>query len=367
MTKDEKRLIWVRRALFGLSLIGLFIATYLFITYSSNLTIACGGSHGCDAVRVSRWASLFGISMPVYGMLFYVGMATLIVIRTLKPSLHSRWMYRLTMIGVTAGLIESIFLTGVQALEIKQYCTWCLASAVTAMLLFVIAWGDRPKHIEAHDAVKEFRVLFYILLSAIVIGTISMFILLAPKTGGERPVIEELVPSSEAADLAKKALYPSSMTFAGSASATVTIVEFVDFECPACRAFYPEFQKVKAKLGDRLRYSYRMFPLPIHEHSFDSALAAVCAKQQGMFYQYSDLLMEEEGLERKDLIRRAAELRLNMDQYSACLNGTESKDEVRKDLEDGGSLGVNSTPTIFVNDMMVQGLPNAEQLIELIK
>lgn len=367
MTKDEKRLIWVRRALFSLTLLGLFVATYLFITYSSELTIACGGSHGCDAVRVSRWAHLFGISMPLYGMAFYAGMAALMVIRTVKPMWNSRWMYRLFMVGATMGLIESIFLTGVQVLEIKQYCTWCLASAVVATLIFIASWGDRPKHLEHEYVAKEFRVQFFIFLTVAVVGTIAMFILLTPKVGGEKPVIQEIVPSPEAVQAANRALLPEYVEFSGSASATITIVEFVDFECPACRAFYPEFKKARAQLGDKIRYAYRMFPLPMHEHSFDAALAAVCAKEQGMYYQYSDLLMEEEGLERKDLVRRAAELRLNMDQYSACLNGTKSKDEVRKDLEDGGALGVNSTPTIFINDMMVQGLPNAEQLIELIK
>lgn len=367
MTKDEKRLIWVRRALFSLTLAGLFIATYLFITYSSELTIACGGSHGCDAVRVSRWAHLFGISMPLYGMAFYAGMAALMIIRTVKPTWNSKWMYRLFMIGATVGLIESVFLTGVQVLEIKQYCTWCLASAVVATLIFIVSWGDRSKHLELEYSAKEFKIQFFVLLTALIIGTAALFILLAPKAGGEKPVIQEIAPSTEATEAAKRALFSESVEFSGSASATITIVEFVDFECPACRAFYSEFKKVRTQLGDRMRYAYRMFPLPIHEHSFDAALAAVCAKEQGMYYQYSDLLMEEEGLERKDLIRRAAELRLNMDQYSACLNGSESKAQIRKDLEDGGALGVNSTPTIFINDTMIQGLPTADQLIQLIE
>lgn len=368
MTKDEKRLLWVRRALFGLSLVGIFIATYLFIAYSTEATIACGGgSHGCDAVRVSRWASMFGLPTPLWGMMFYTGMALIMVTRTLKPTWNSRWMYRLTMVGATVGLVESVFLTGVQALEIKQYCTWCLASAVTALLLFVVSWGDRPKHLELHDLKKEFRIQFFAFLGLVIVGSIAMYFLFAPKTGGQQPVIQQIAPSAEASDAAKKALYPEGLVYDGPATAPVTIVEFVDFECPACRAFYPEFQKAKLQLGDQMRYAYRMFPLPMHEHSFDAALAAVCAKKQNAFYSYSNLLMEEEGLERKDLIRRAAELRLNMDQYMACLNGDESKAEVRKDLEDGGSLGVNSTPTIFINDTMIQGLPNAQQLIDLVE
>src|SRR5512133_3940178 len=109
MTKDEKRLLWVRRTLFSLCLAGLFVATYLFIAYSSQVTIACGGSHGCDVVRASRWASVFGIPTPIFGMAFYAGMATLLIIRTLKPLFYPTWMYRLMMVGATAGLIESIF------------------------------------------------------------------------------------------------------------------------------------------------------------------------------------------------------------------------------------------------------------------
>jgi protein-disulfide isomerase/uncharacterized membrane protein len=367
MTKDEKRILWVRRGIFGLSLIGIFIATYLFITYTSDLTIACGGSYGCDVVRASRWAHLFGLPMPLYGILFYTGMAVLMIVRAVKPTLHPRWMYRLMMVGATVGLIESIFLTGVQALEIKQYCTWCLASAVTATLIFVASWGDRHQHIETDQGAKEFRIQFFTVFGFVIVGAIALFFLLSQKTGEQKPVIQQIAPpSTEASSAAQKLLYPSDLEFQGSATATVTIVEFVDFECPACRAFYPEFQKVQKQLGSKLRYAYRMFPLPIHEHSFDAALAAECAKKQGMFYQYADLLMEEEGLDRNALVRRAAELRLNMDEYMACLNGSESKDAIRKDLEEGDALGVNSTPTIFVNDTMIQGLPTADQLMSVI-
>lgn len=366
MTKDEKRVLYVRRGIFGLSLAGMFIATYLFITYTSDLTIACGGAHGCDVVRANRWAHFFGLPTPLYGVLFYAGMAALIIIRTVKPTLHSRWMYRLTMLGATVGLIFSAFLTGVEALEIGAYCTWCLASAVISTFIFIVSWGDRPKHLEADQGAKEFRIQFYSLLGFIIVGSVALFFLLGAKTGGTKPVIQQIAPSPEAATAAQKVLYPSDLEYQGSATATVTIVEFVDFECPACRAFYPEFQKVQKQLGSRLRYAYRMFPLPIHEHSFDAALAAECAKKQGMFYPYASLLMEEEGLDRNALVRRAAELRLNMDEYMACLNGTEGKDAVRKDLEDGGTLGVNSTPTIFVNDTMIQGLPTADQLMQVI-
>lgn len=366
MTKAEKRLVWVRRVLFGLALIGFFIATYLFIAYSTQATIACGGgSHGCDVVRISRWSKMFGISTPILGMMFYAGMAGLMIVRTVKPSWNARWMYRLTMVGATVGLIESIFLTGVQALEIKQYCTWCLASAVTATLLFVVSWGDQSHHLDTHNNAKEFQIQFFMALFAMIAGSIAIYLLFAPVPQRETPAIEQIQPSSEQSEAAMKALYPSNLEFSGSASATVTIVEFVDFECPACREFYPEFQKVKQQLGDRLKYTYRMFPLPIHRRSLDAAVAAVCAKRQGMFYPYADALMEEEGLERKDLMRRAAELRLNMDQFSACLEDKTVKDEIRKDLEDGDSLGVNQTPTVFINDTMIQGLPNADQLMDL--
>jgi uncharacterized membrane protein/predicted DsbA family dithiol-disulfide isomerase len=366
MTKDEKKLLWVRRMLFGLCLAGLFVATYLFIAYSSQVTIACGGSHGCDVVRASRWASVFGIPTPLFGMAFYTGMATLFIIRTLKPLFYPTWLYRLVMVGATAGLIESIFLTGVQVLEIKQYCTWCLASAVTTTLIFIISWGDTSKHLEVEQGIKEFRIQFYTLSTVVVIGAVSMAVLFAPHANGDKPVIEQFVPSVEAVESARRSLYPEDLSWSGSASATITIVEFVDFECPACREFYSEFEKVKVQLGDRLRYAYRMFPLPSHEHSFDAALAAVCAKDQGAFDSYASLLMEEEGLERDDLIRRAAELRLNMDQYVSCLNGSESKRSVQKDLEDGDALKVTSTPTLFINDMMIDGLPTADQLIEII-
>lgn len=363
-----QRIVLARRGLFILALAGLFVSTYLFIVYTSGGPIVCGaGSHGCDAVRVSPWAHLFGLPTPLYGMAFYAGMAGLIVLRTIQPMFLIRWMYRLTMIGATVGLIESGYLTFIQIFAIGQFCTWCLASAVVATLMFVISWFDQPRHLETVFMSRELKIQFFAVLISVIAGSIAIFILTAKPTDGELPSLQSYKPSTEEVAVLRARIQPDDISYDGPSSSTVTVVEFVDFECPACRVFHAELQKAMDASDGKIRFAYRMFPLPMHADAMPSAIAAMCADAQGALYPYAESLMEEDGLSREALVQRAAELRLDMDAFVPCLLATSTKDRVIRDMEDGDALGVRETPTLFVNETMIRGLPTADQLIEILK
>ncbi|MBD3251905.1 thioredoxin domain-containing protein [Candidatus Uhrbacteria bacterium] len=367
MAKTLERVIWARRILFGLALMGLFIASYLFITYTYSTSIACGTGHGCDLVRASQWSNWYGIPTPLLGMIYYTIIAGLLIIRTVFSGWKTVWMYRLLMVSVSVGVIESGFLTFLQIFEIKAICSWCIASSVTAALMFITAWWDKAEKLDEPTMIKELKTQFLLLVLAAVVGTIAIVILVTPQTSGERPVIEPYTPSAEEERAAQMRLYPEGLSYDGPASAPVTIVEFIDLECPACRSFYTELKNVQERYSEDVRIAYRHFPLPIHQHAKEAAYAAVCADEQGKQFAYIDNLLSEEGLERDDLIRYAAELRLDLDRFVPCLTATSTKERVEQDLHDGSALGVNATPTIFLNTTQIDGLPNAEQLGTLIE
>jgi protein-disulfide isomerase len=354
--------------MFLIALVGLFVASYLFVTYTSGAPIVCGSSHGCDVVRVSQWATMFGIPTPLMGMMFYTSIAALLIARTAMPAYKPKLMYRLTILGVTISIIESAFLTFVQAFEIKQFCIWCLVSAVCAALLFIIAWWDRAEVLEIEKAMKELKIQFFALLVAGVIGTIAIVILTIPQTDGELPVLRPVEVSDEQERIANELLSPEGLTYEGPEDAEVTVTEFIDFQCPACAEAHPEIAQALDALEGKVRFAYRHFPLPTHAQAKGAAYATVCADNQGMLFEYADVLIEEQAnLERDNLVRYAAELRLNLDDFVPCLESQETKETVEQDLHDGDALGVNSTPTIFVNNLMIDGLPNAEQLKEIIE
>jgi protein-disulfide isomerase/uncharacterized membrane protein len=364
-----QRVFFARRVMFLLSLIGFFVATYLFVTYTSGGPIVCGGTHGCDLVRLSSRAKMFGLPTPLYGMVFYAGIAVLLVVRTAWPTYQRRWMYRLTMLGAAIGLIESAFLTFVQAFEIKAFCTWCLASAVTATILFAVSWFDKTLDAETPVPAKELAFQFYVLFASVIAGTVAIVILTQTKqasSGAPSVELKSYVPDQAETDAVQAMILPDGFTIEGPEDAPVTLVEFVDFECPSCRQAHAEVRRVRSELQGKIRFVYRHFPLPTHKHALVSAAAVVCADRQGALFPYTELLMEEDGLEREDLIRHAAELRLNVDEFVPCLTATSTRETIERDLNDGGALGVNATPTFFVNTTMIIGLPNADQLIDLI-
>lgn len=357
--------IWARRMMLLAALAGFFASTYLLITYVSGEPITCGTSHGCDIVRASKWATSFGMPRPVQGVAFYAVIMLLIVIRTAMPSYKTRWLYRASMVLVTIGLLESAFLTFVQAVEIKAFCTWCLVSAVAATVLFLTAWWDEPIALDEARSFRELKLQLIAFVIALFAGGTALLFLTIPSTDGEPPILRPRETSQEEIDLATSLLYPEGLTYEGPGDAPLTIVEFVDFQCPACRAAHPELAKIRESYRGRVRFAMRHFPLPTHTNAKGAAIAAACANAQGMFYAYADEIIQGD-LDRDTLVRVAAELRLDLDAFVPCLESEEARNTVLRDVKDGFDLGVRETPTIFLNTTMVQGLPSAEQLSELI-
>ncbi len=146
--------------------------------------------------------------------------------------------------------------------------------------------------------------------------------------------------------------------FQGDENAPVTVVMFTDFQCPACAAVHPVLKKVLNEYGSRIRFVVRDFPLTdLHEHAFQAATAANAANAQGKFFEYSELLYKnQDSLDTESLKKMAAELKLDQKRFASDLSSKKFAEEVQKDIEDGDSYGVDSTPTIFVNGIKIRTL-----------
>ena len=144
----------------------------------------------------------------------------------------------------------------------------------------------------------------------------------------------------------------------GPVSAPVTVVMFSDFQCPACSATHPVLAKVLSEYGDKVRFVVRDFPLSsIHENALQAAKAAGAANLQGKFFEYIELLYtHQDALDRESLKKYAANIGLNVKQFELDLSGEKTAAEVQKDIADGRSYGIYSTPSIFVNGVLVRRL-----------
>ena len=142
----------------------------------------------------------------------------------------------------------------------------------------------------------------------------------------------------------------------GPAGAPVEIVEFSDFQCAFCQRAAATVQKIRAAFGDRVRLVFKDFPLPIHPDAFAAAEAAQCAREQGKFWEYHDLLFaNQQALGRDDLKRYAVRLRLDAARFNTCLNEDRFKYLVQADVDESQRYGVSSTPTFFINGRLLSG------------
>ncbi len=143
----------------------------------------------------------------------------------------------------------------------------------------------------------------------------------------------------------------------GPEDAPLTLLEYGDYECPACGAAYAVVTELQEEFAGRLRFVFRNFPLAtIHPHARDAALAAEAAGRQGQFWEMHDLLYEnQDALAPEDLWRDAEALGLEMEQFENDFRGQECEQRVRHDFLGGARSGVNGTPTFFINGLRHDG------------
>jgi protein-disulfide isomerase len=141
----------------------------------------------------------------------------------------------------------------------------------------------------------------------------------------------------------------------GPASAPVTIVEFTDFQCPSCAAMQPILEEVLNAYGAKVRLVVRDFPLAMHPNARKAAEAANAAKEQGKFFEYAALLLKRQSaLDVPSLKKYASELGLDRTRFDAALEGGKYAAEVKHDMDDGEAYGIDSTPAIFVNGVVLR-------------
>lgn len=151
----------------------------------------------------------------------------------------------------------------------------------------------------------------------------------------------------------------------GAGTSGVTVVEFADFQCPACRSYYPIVKQLQEKYGDKVKFQFRHFPLvQIHQNAMVAHRAAEAAGRQGKFWQMHDLLYERqqawESSNNATAIMEdyASELGLNVDQFKTDFSSESVNKTISADIKAGQAVGANSTPTFVINDKKVETLPS---------
>ncbi|AFR31282.1 thioredoxin domain-containing protein [Arthrobacter sp. Rue61a] len=199
----------------------------------------------------------------------------------------------------------------------------------------------------AVDTAKKVRLVIWILVGAVVAaGAIWFAVLTATKPA----------PSTVSPEGGPQLVREDSHRITTPAAEKAQLVEFLDFECEACRAAYPLVEDLKKEYGDRITFVQRYFPLPGHRNSGTSALAVEAAAQQGKYEQMAAKMFETqpqwgEKTDSQATVFRsyAEEVGLDMARYDAAVADEATRERIRKDATDGTALGVTGTPTFFLN------------------
>jgi protein-disulfide isomerase len=148
----------------------------------------------------------------------------------------------------------------------------------------------------------------------------------------------------------------------GAADAKVTIVEFSDFECPACKIAQPTVEEIMNKYRDKVRFVYRNFPLPSHPNSWPAAQALEGANLQGKYWEMHKSLFEKSpDLSKEQLFQYAKDLNLDMDKFEKDFDSDVVREKILKDLEDGNKAGLKVTPTFFINGTRFDGALSVDE------
>ena len=154
----------------------------------------------------------------------------------------------------------------------------------------------------------------------------------------------------------------------GNASAPILIVEFGDYQCPACRVFHHRLDSLKSRFDSTtIALRYVQFPLPQHRWSKGASEAAICAADQQKFGAYHRLLFENwDSLPFERLVSIGLQAGIDTVRFVSCLDRSDSSETLRRDVKLAIDVGARRTPTVFINGLRFNGLLSLTALDSLV-
>lgn len=169
------------------------------------------------------------------------------------------------------------------------------------------------------------------------------------------------LPREEGGDIERYHVPLGDSPTRGPADAPVTVVMFSDFECPFCQRGHDTLLELERRYSGKVRVAYKAYPLDMHSHALLAAMAARSAQAQGKFWEFHDQLFSQRGLDLPRLIAYAQKAGLDLDRMRSDIESLEHAPEVRRDIRLARRLGVNSTPTFFINGRELSGAQPIEE------
>jgi protein-disulfide isomerase/uncharacterized membrane protein len=314
------------------ALVALVCSAALLSDYLGDSPSFCSVHSGCGAVRASQYShvQLAGgrfVPLPAFGV---AGFSVLFA-----ASLLSR---PLMLIAAGLGGAISLWLFGVQAFVLQQYCWLCitvdLAGALAAVAA-VMLWRGRESQVDAS-----------VLLPPWTWWSLAGVALAAP-------LLWPKVKISPAAPAQVLGYYKPGK---------INVVEFADFQCPACRRFHGILKPALKSYGDRVHFVRLNKPLESHAYARDAARAAICAEAQGKLEPMADALFAAQDLSPGGIDRVAASVGLEAKSFEACLLAAETDARVERESALLVPPELEGLPTTYIGSKRLLGVRSPEEV-----
>jgi protein-disulfide isomerase len=326
----------------------------------------------CNAVALSRQAVLLDVPVPVWGILTYLLFGTLAIVGLKSKSFPAQNAGDYLLPLAAWSVAYSAYLAYVAAFVLKTLCLFCAGLyAVNLGLLIAAAFAAAPlrgfgaRRREEFARLRRDPTMMGILAGGLVLALAAAVVLYYRS----QRLILTPVPGIS--------LDLSGDPMIGPYRAPITIVEFSDFECPACRNMHPNIQALLGLYPGAIRIIHKNFPLSpecnpnvkfqIHEHACAAAAAAECAFKMGKFEAYSSALWVSKDLSLTGLLILARDNGLDTAAFQECMNSDDTRRKILADVEAGAKVEVTATPTFIVNGYKFSGyeeLPYCRKIID---
>jgi len=388
-----------------LSVVGLvlsYIALDQHVVYSHGFATGPSFCHlnshlNCEAVNTSEWSMLFGLPVASFGLFLY----SVLLIGSLAASSSGRtlslrtWSALTLCISCIASLL-SVVLFGISELIIGALCLMCLGTYLVNFLILGTVWRSNWKGrfveglgigareglrliwvvfgvVKAPEEARPWRlriVTILVLLSGVVSAMLPDILLQVYSAQAlvERDPVEEWTASSPTTfnlEVGKGAFGDYSL---GEPSAPIQIVEFADYECPACKMMHEVMKKLLEEYQGRYLFVFKNYPLDqscnpemqhkLHEFACVAAFYSRCAGEQGKFWEANTVLFlrdaERGELKRESLLTDGSR-ELGIDEAAAreCLESDRYRAVILRDIKAGSAAGLQGTPSVWVNGKLV--------------
>ncbi|MEW6777946.1 MAG: vitamin K epoxide reductase family protein [Bdellovibrionota bacterium] len=418
-TNSSSRPAWPSLLIALLSGVGIVLAIILTHTHAQLLAqpdyesfCDISAKVSCTDALTSPYAKLLGVPVSLFAAISY---ALLLVLafwdsKHLEKDGAAHRVFALSAFH----LLFSLYLFAVSVVELGVICPLCSGLYAVALLNTGLAWknlpagiGNLPKGLsEEIGGLLRGPKSRWAIEGGAALAVLALVLLfqaadpLAPKTKGEphpqkpvagKPGEPEQVPTdpAEKREFYKKKMreWLASMPEVkadfgafppnGTPGAPVTIVEFADFQCPACKRAGESLDRALKRHPGKIRWYFRNFPLnkqcnpaltsELHTQACQAAYAAWCANEQGAFWKYNEhLFLYQPRLASDQYVPWAKELGLDAAKFEKCLKDKKGEGQIQADVSDGMGVEVSSTPTVIINGRKLKVLPPDDEVIDIL-